>query len=77
MLDRILTIQNVPVVIAELPSGDLKVWHPFNEQVRQLVEPLCRGRGRWHPKFNNWIVFSSFKHEVIAALHTLERAHHD
>ncbi len=76
MQGRILTILNVQVFIGELPSGDLKVWHPFNDRVRQLIEPICRGRGRWHPRFNNWIVFSNFKYEVIAELDTLEKAHH-
>jgi len=68
MYDEILTIRGVPVHLGELPSGDLKVWHPLNEAVRALVEPICRGRGRWHPDYRNWIVFRPFKCVVVSEL---------
>ncbi|HRI93576.1 MAG TPA: hypothetical protein PLS93_18265 [Accumulibacter sp.] len=71
MQNMILTIVGVPVFVSELPSGDLKVWHPFNKQVRSLVEPMCRGRGRWHPGYTNWVIFSKFKYEIVADLRAL------
>lgn len=76
MQNKILTILNVPVFIGELPSGALKIWHPFNDRIRREIEPICRGKGRWHPGFKNWIVFSHFKNEVIAELNALEKLHH-
>lgn len=70
MNDVILTIGGIPVFVKELPSGDMKVWHPYNEFVRKIVEPICRGRGLWHPHYNNWIVFSQFKCIALAELHS-------
>lgn len=68
MNDSILTIDGVPVFVRDLPSGDIKVWHPYNEHVRQIVEPICRGRGLWHPRYNNWVVFAQFKDLALAEL---------
>lgn len=68
MNDVILTIGGVPVFVCDLPSGDMKVWHPYNEHVRHIVEPICRGRGRWHPHYKNWVVFAQFKDLALVEL---------
>jgi len=48
-----------------LPSGDMAVWHPLSSDLREIVEPICRGRGHWKPEFNNWIVFRQFADAVL------------
>lgn len=53
----------------ELPSGDMAVRHPISDGLRDIVEPICRGRGHWKAEFNNWIVFRQF---VGAVLNDLE-----
>jgi hypothetical protein len=52
-------VQGVLVEVRDLASGDLVVWHPFNAEIRALIEPLCRGCGYWQGSFNNWIVWAS------------------
>jgi hypothetical protein len=52
----------------ELPSGDMTVWHPMSAGLRDIVEPICRGRGHWQAEFNNWIVFRQFAEAVLADL---------
>lgn len=68
MNDDVLIIGGVPIFVADLPSGDMKVWHPYNERIRQIVEPICRGRGRWNSYYRNWIVFAPFKPVVMSEL---------
>ena len=52
----------------ELPSGDITVKHAINERLRDIVEPICRGRGHWKAEYNNWIVFRQFADSVLADL---------
>jgi len=66
--NAIYHINNVPVYIRNLPSGDIAVWHPIHEYVGHVVESICRHRGRWNSQYNNWIVFSNFKYQVLNAL---------
>lgn len=54
--------------VKELPFGNVKVFHRFDEQARQIVEPICRSRGYWNGQYNNWIVFDQFKSEVLELL---------
>lgn len=61
-------IQGVPVFARSLPSGDMAVWHPFNDAIREIVEPLCRDKGYWQPRYNNWIVLAGYAELVLAAL---------
>lgn len=50
-------VGNVWILVKRLrPFGNYKVYHPFNEQARQIVEPICRHRGYWQPDRKNWIV---------------------
>lgn len=67
-------VLGVPVFIRALPSGDLAVWHPFNEAVREIIEPICRTRGYWQPKYNNWIVKAHCYDVVLAELAAAEGA---
>lgn len=63
-------VLGVPVFTRKLPSGDIAVWHPFNSDVKAVIEPICRGRGYWQPEFTNWIVKAahteSLLHELAA-----------
>lgn len=61
-------IMNIPIHVRKLPSGDIAIWHPYNEQARLIVETICRNRGRWNGQYNNWIVFSIYKQQVLIAL---------
>lgn len=67
-------IRGVPVCVRTLQSGDIAIWHPCNEQVRSIVEPICRPRGHWQSGYRNWIVFRYFSAVVIEQLH-LEADH--
>ena len=64
----VLVIRGIAVQILPLPSGDLAVRHPFNEDVRAVVEPICRNRGHWKAEYNNWIIFRQFEEVVCAEL---------
>jgi len=57
----------------ELPNGDMAVWHPMSADLRDIVEPICRGRGRWKAEFKNWIVFRQFADAVLDDLTTQGR----
>lgn len=67
-------VLGVPVFARVLPSGDLAVWHPYNEVLRAHVEPICRGRGYWQGSHNNWIVRRSYREQVLLALARAEGA---
>jgi hypothetical protein len=77
MNDTILNIDGIPVFVGVLPSGDIKVWHPYNERARHIVEPICRGRGTWNPRFKNWIVSAAFKDIVLSELQRVAAACHE
>ena len=62
------SILGVWVQVRELPANNVAVFHPICEPVRQLVEPICRGRGYWNAQFRNWIIFEVFKDTVLAEL---------
>ena len=51
----------VTVRARELPRSNIAIFPPICEPVRELVEPICRGRGFWSPEYNNWVVFEQFK----------------
>lgn len=55
--------------VKELPYGNVKVFHRYDEQARLVVEPICRPLdGRWNPKYNNWIVPEAYKNELLKLL---------
>jgi len=67
----IFHINNVPIYIRDLPSGAISIWHPFNENLRDIIEPICRGHGYWDSAYRNWIIFAYFKDLVLAELRKL------
>ncbi len=67
-------ILGVPVFTRKLPSGDMAVWHPFNADVKAVVEPICRGRGYWQPNFRNWIVKVHHAPSVLLELAAVGRS---
>jgi hypothetical protein len=67
-------VLGVPVFTRILPSGDIAVWHPYNSAIREVVEPICRERGYWQSRYNNWIVQACYAEAVQAALASLEDA---
>lgn len=64
----VLHIAGERVELRSLPFGDLAVYHRPDEHVRALVEPVCRNRGYWNNKYNNWIVFRQFRAAVVSEL---------
>jgi hypothetical protein len=52
----------------------MAVWHPFNELIRKVVEPLCRDKGYWQSRYNNWIVQACYAEAVLGRLALLEDA---
>ena len=75
MSQIILPMGSTLVVLDDLPSGDLTVYHRIYDRVRGIVEPICRGRGRWEPRYRNWIIFAQFKDEVARELITAADAY--
>ncbi len=61
-------IRGSTVVARKLPICNVSVWHHINPAVRAVVEQACRGRGKWDPQYNNWVVFDHFWPEVRAIL---------
>ncbi len=55
-MHQVYQIQGVPVYTRTLPSGDMTVWHPYNEGIRGIVEPICRRCGYWQAEFKNWVI---------------------
>lgn len=55
-MHQVYLIQGVPVYTRIVPSGDMAVWHPYNEGIREIVEPVCRGSGYWQAEFKNWVI---------------------
>lgn len=46
MFDQtVLQIRGVLIEIRPLPSGDMAVWHPCNENIRAIIVPICRACG--------------------------------
>lgn len=56
------------VWVKELPFGNVRVFHRFDDQARRVVEPICRDRGYWNGQYKNWIVFDQFKLELLQLL---------
>ena len=54
--------------VKEFQSGDLRVFHRYDQRVREVVEPMCRRRGYWNAQYKNWIVFKQFKAELLELL---------
>ncbi len=68
---QIIHIAGVPVFLDDLPSGDLKVWHPYNDHTRAVIEPICAGNGYWNRSYNNWVIRENNKITVIAKIQEL------
>jgi len=65
----IFVLENAwPIETGKLPSGDITVWHPINIKVRVFVESVCRGRGYWNPRYNNWVVKTQFVNTVLSEI---------
>jgi hypothetical protein len=54
--------------VKEFQSGDVRVFHRYDQRVREIVEPMCRRRGYWNGQYKNWIVFKQFKEELLELL---------
>lgn len=67
----VFPIGNIWVFVRDLPFGNFKVYHRPSQYVRSIVEPICRGRGYWEPRFNCWIVFDKFRQTVLTQLSNL------
>ena len=61
ILDNVGAIQT-----SMLPSGDMTVKHPFNDELRAIAEGACRGRGYWDSVYKNWIVKAGCIDAVLA-----------
>lgn len=61
-------INDIPIQIRYLPSGDIAIWHPFNIEIAEIISSFCRGYGHWEGQYKNWIVFAAFKESVITAI---------
>ncbi|MGV3581662.1 MAG: hypothetical protein ACO1N8_05085 [Methylophilus sp.] len=68
-------INNIPVYIRSLPSGDIAVWHPFNLELGKIIYGICVGNGYWNAEYNNWIIFSVFCDQVVATIQS-KSSHH-
>ncbi|WP_018153139.1 competence protein CoiA family protein [Leeia oryzae] len=66
------TICGASVWVDKLPYN-YKVKHRFNEDVRKVVEPICRGRGHWEGRYRNWIIFEQFIQQVVSELQACQQ----
>jgi len=62
------SIHGVLVFVRELPRNNITVYHQICAPVRDLVEPICAGRGYWRSEYKNWLVFEQFKGLVLDEL---------
>lgn len=58
------------VRIASLQGEDVAIRHAPDPALSQAVEKACRGRGRWNPRYRNWIVGKAVLPEILAELTT-------
>lgn len=68
-------INNIPIYVRRMPSGDITVWHPYNLKLAEIIYPICVGKGYWKPGYNNWIIFSTFANSVIVVIQNLTIKH--
>ena len=68
-------INNIPVYIRNLPSGDIAVWHPYDIELGKVIYKICFGKGYWKSKYKNWLIFSGFANSVIGDIETRSRHH--
>lgn len=68
-------INNIPVYIRSLPSGDIAVWHPYDIELGKVIYQICYGKGYWNTKYKNWLVFSGFAHSVIGDIKSRSNHH--
>ena len=68
-------INNIPVYIRNLPSGDIAVWHPYNLKLGSIIYGICIGHGYWDSDYKNWVIFNGFASQVISAIHARSSYH--
>ena len=66
-------VLGVPVYVRELPFNNISVFHPTNQAVREIIEPICRGRGYWSADYKNWVIFEQFRTIILNELERLRR----
>lgn len=61
------------VWVKKLPYSNIKIFHRPSAYARSVVEPLCRNRGYWSPKYKCWIVFDQYKDYILKSLSEVGR----
>ena len=56
MHKQIVVIRAVPVYVNEHCGGELRIWHPMDPSVHQIIDALCRGKGEWMAEAQYWII---------------------
>lgn len=52
-----------------LLDGKMSISHDFNRDLQAIVEPICRGRGKWDKTHSNWVIDTQHISFVVAALY--------
>lgn len=56
------------VTISRMPSGAYALRNERNDALIEVVKRVCRGRGRWNPRFRNWLIGADEIGHVLAEL---------
>lgn len=58
-------INDGAIQVDYLEQGDMILKAVGSEQALSVVYDLCLGRGRWVPRFKNWIIFKQNTDAVL------------
>ena len=72
-MSNVYIIAGVAVQTRSLQSGDMAVWHRLSDTVRNVVEPICRGKGYWDDKYHNWVIKAGNVQSVLVDLEMAQR----
>jgi hypothetical protein len=61
----VFLILGVRVHARNLPTNNMAVAHCYDEAVRNVIEPICRGRGHRDPEYKNRMIFDRFRETVL------------
>lgn len=56
------------VEIDYLERGDMIVSYVYTEIIHAILLPILQGKGRFDPKFKNWIVFAQYSDGVLSSI---------
>lgn len=65
----VLTTEHGAVRLSRIPNGAYAIRNEPTAELIEVVKGACKGRGRWNPRFRNWLVEADQIGCVLAELH--------